>query len=108
MAVSPNAESLQVINVDIALERQKILREKLGEFFQTLSDKSKQKKRLVYTLNSDAAALEQVVKLNEEADALFTSFNYDTNPNTGARQDQVVVTSGALGELTPQLRYPRI
>ncbi len=108
MAVSPSADSLQVINVDIALERQKILREKLGEFFQTLSDKSKQKKRLVYTLNSDSAALDQVLKLNEEADALFTSFNYDAQAATGVREAQVVSTIGVLGELTPQLRYPRI
>jgi hypothetical protein len=114
MAVAPTTnasvqiQSVQVINVDVALERQKMLREKLGEFFQTLSEKSKQKKRIIYTLNNEQAPLDQVLKINEEADALFTSFNYDVKVSEEARASQVVSAQGVLGELPPHLRYPKI
>jgi hypothetical protein len=109
MAAVPAAVPIQVINVDLAVERQKILREKLRELFRAINKKSKAvRKEIVYTVNAENTELEAVLRANPEADALFTSFNYDSVASE-AFKDQVLADRPVDDlEIDPQLRYPVI
>ena len=109
MAAVPARVPVQVVNVDLAVERQKILRDKLRELFKTINAKSKKiKKELVYTVNAENTELESVLRTNMEADALFTAFNYDVEATDRFKDD--VVADRPIQDITidPQLRYPVI
>lgn len=108
MAAPESYMPVQVVNVDLALERQNLIREKMGEFFSALSRRARVKKRMVYTVNTDEAPLEKVLRMNEEADALFTSFNYDAVHSEQFKEQITVETPQEILEVDPQLRYPMI
>ena len=108
MAALDAYKPVQVANVDLALERQKLLRDKLGEFFTALSRRARVKKRLVYTVNAEGDPLDKVLRMNEEADALFTGFNYDASTSEQFKQSLAVETPEDLLTIDPQLRYPVI
>lgn len=109
MAAVPAQIPIQVINVDLALERQKILRGKIRDLFKVINQKSKTvRKELVYTVNSEDMALEPVLRSNPEADALFTAFSYDVITSDAFKDE--VMADRPVEDMTidPQLRYPVI
>lgn len=106
MAALESYKSVQIVNVDLALERQNLIRDKMGEFFTALSRRAKVKKRIVYTVNTDEAGLDKVLRMNEEADALFTAFNYDAVHSDEFKDQMTVTTPEQMLEVDPQLRYP--
>jgi|GEM_PF-1783443 len=108
MAAQDSFQTVQVANVDLGVERQKLLREKLGEIFAALAKRVRVKKRLIYTVNADDAPLDKVLRLNEGADAICTGFLYDTERSEAFKQSLTVETPQDLLEVDPQLRYPRI
>ncbi len=108
MAALDAFQTVQVANVDLAIARQKLLREKLDELFVALSKRAKTKKRLIYTINTDEAALDRVLRLNTEADALFTGLNYDKSHSDSLNETLSIATPEDLLAIEPQLRYPLI
>ncbi len=92
MAALDAFQTVQVANVDLAIARQKLLREKLDELFVALSKRAKTKKRLIYTFNADEAALDKVLRLNTEADALFPGLNYDKSHSDGLNETLSIAT----------------
>ncbi len=108
MAAQDAQRVVQVANVDLGVERQKLLRDKLGEVFAALAKRVRLQKRLVYTINAEQAPLERVLRMNEDADALFTGFVYDAERSEAFKQNLTVETPEDLLEVDPQLRYPRI
>jgi len=108
MAALDASHTVQVANVDLGVERQKLLREKLGEVFAAFAKRAKVRKRLVYTVNAEDDPLEKVLRMNEGADALFTGFLYDAARSEAFKHDLTVETPEDLLEVDPQLRYPRI
>ncbi|NIR98992.1 MAG: hypothetical protein GWO39_12850, partial [Gammaproteobacteria bacterium] len=108
MAAQVSRQSVQIANVELGLERQKMLRAKLGEYFAALGKRTKTPKRLVYTVNAEDANLAQVLRMNPEADALFTGFAYDAEHSESFKQQLTVETPQDLLAVEPSLRYPRI
>jgi septal ring factor EnvC (AmiA/AmiB activator) len=108
MAALDSSPTVQVANVDLGVERQKLLREKLGGVFAAFAKRAKVRKRLVYTVNAEDLPLERVLRMNEGADALFTGFLYDAQHSESFKQSLRVETPEDLLEVDPQLRYPRI
>ncbi len=111
MAVSPTPDQVQIINHGLGTERQKLLRDTLTGYFALLSKRSKVRRQLLYIFNRAGLTLEQVFKLNENADALFTSFPYD-DISLGAPENLPPPMVGPDGRelppAPPQLRYPLI
>lgn len=108
MAAPDTHPPVQIANADLAVERQNILRGKLEFYFAALSKRAKIRKRLVYTINGDESPLEKVVRMNEGADALFTSFAYDRQTSENFKDTLRVDTPQEMLNIDPQLRYPLI
>lgn len=108
MAALDTYKTVQVVNVDLATERQNLLRAKLEEFFAALSRKARVKKRVVYTANTEESPLDKVLRMNEEADAVFTAFNYDKMHSDAYKDSLTVETPQDQVSIDPQLRYPLI
>ena len=109
MALVPPAATIQVVNVDLVPERQKILREKLRDLFKNLSRKSRAGRReLVYTVNADNVDLNHVLRANPGADALLTGFNYDAVHSEDYKQDLAIDATFDISSVPPELRYPII
>lgn len=108
MAAEESPATVQVTNVDLAVERQKLLRARLGQLFTAFARHTHVKKRLVYTVNADASPLDRVLRMNEGADALFTGFAYDVESTEAYKGQLTIETPQELLEVDPQLRYPRI
>jgi hypothetical protein len=108
MAAQDSLPSVQVANAELGVERQKLLRDKLGEIFAAFAKRAKVRKRLIYTVNAEDAPLDSVLRMNEGADALFTGFLYDAERSDSFKQSLTVETPEDLLAVDPQLRYPRI
>ena len=109
MAAVPTPVPIQVVNVDLAVERQKILRDKLRDLFKVINKNAKTaRKELVYTVNAENTALEAVLRANPEADALCTAFNYDAETSDAFKEKTIADRPLDEMEIDPQLRYPVI
>src|SRR5579863_2899678 len=110
MAAAAPAETVQIINHGLGAERQKLLRDTLTDYFAALSKRSKIRRQLTYIFNRESLALDQVLKLNENADALFTAFPYAEAQVAAASLPPPMLGPDGR-ELQPapaQLRYPLI
>lgn len=103
MAASPPADTVQVVITDLDAQCQKLLREKLTESFQVLSQRTQVKRQLLFTGNRERLTAPRVLRLNPAADALLTGFAFD-----GARPDGLKPGATPGGGLDPQLRFPTI
>ena len=108
MATPSSTASIQIVNVDLAPERQTLLRDKLRELFKTLGRKAKQKRELIYTVNADGTDIDNVLRRNPAADVLFTGFAYDTQVSEAYKRDLSVDATLDLTSVDPGLRYPII
>ncbi|MDH4120207.1 MAG: hypothetical protein OEV94_00670 [Deltaproteobacteria bacterium] len=110
MAAKPTPVTIQIVNVDLAVERQKILREKLRDLFKAMNAASGDAPReLVYTQNQENHPLEVVLRGNPHADVLFTTFNYDQSASLVPDEPgEEPLVGSALDDLNapPHLRYP--
>ncbi|HUJ73887.1 MAG TPA: hypothetical protein VL359_03475, partial [bacterium] len=108
MAVPSTLEPLQVINEGLGVERQKLLRERMAEYFAAFSKKAGHKRELQYILNRENYNLDQVLRLNDGADALFTAFQYDVRMHKSDAGEQLVGDGAELPAVAPHLRYTLI
>ncbi|MDH4224810.1 MAG: hypothetical protein OEW12_04090 [Deltaproteobacteria bacterium] len=108
MAAKPPPVSIQVINVDLAVERQKILKDKLTELFQAIGQRLKPPKSLIYIINQENAPLETVLRTNPHADSLLTTFPYDLAAAQTEEDEDEIAQEGAapILDMEPHLRYP--
>ena len=111
MATPAPSENIQIINHGLGAERQKLLRDTLTEYFGVLSKRSKIRRQVQYIFNRESLSLEQVLKLNDNADALFTSFPYEEQGPDGAPvlpPPMVGPDGKEMGPPPALLRYPFI
>ncbi|MGK0288710.1 MAG: hypothetical protein ACI86H_000129 [bacterium] len=101
---------VQVVNADMAIERQSILRDALKEKFVEFNEKNKKVNRdLIYIINSENKPLSNVLLANRDADVAFTCFNIDRKTQTRKRKE-LILDDNQSDELDidPLLRFPAI
>lgn len=110
MAKAKEEIQVLVVNADLAVERQNILRDTLKDYFGTLNQQNAELQRnLVYVVNAENTPLTNVLVANKDADVVFSGFNIQRTTAKKKKKELILDDSQSnLLDIDPSMRYPAI